>query len=162
MSKKNVFLLAAWYIAGWIVASIYWKKKPEELKTELESAKESWKGSFKVIMDNFVDTHSNMIDDLKKELLSDKNKAIFNEHKEEIIKIIDSYKEKWNILIEELRVKGKSYIYTTSEKLEELYKEKLWEIEELKWVAPAKVEELKTKLLTSFEDLKNEIKNIKK
>jgi hypothetical protein len=45
-------------------------------------------------MDNFVDTHSNMIDDLKKELLSDKNKAIFNEHKEEIIKIIDSYKEK--------------------------------------------------------------------
>ncbi len=162
MSKKNIFLLAAWYIAGGIVASIYSKKKPEELKTELESAKESGKWSFKVIMDNFVDTHANMIDDLKKELLSEKNKAIFNEHKEEIIKIIDSYKEKWNILIEELRVKGKSYIYTTSEKLEELYKEKLSEIEELKWIAPAKVEELKEKLLTSFNDLKNEIKNIKK
>lgn len=65
-------------------------------------------------------------------------------------------------MIEELRVKGKSYIYTTSEKLEELYKEKLSEIEELKWIAPAKVEELKEKLLTSFNDLKNEIKNIKK
>lgn len=74
MSKKNIFLLAAWYIAGGIVASIYSKKKPEELKTELESAKESGKWSFKVIMDNFVDTHANMIDNLKKNYLVKKIK----------------------------------------------------------------------------------------
>ena len=40
MSKKNLFLLAAWYVAGWIIASIYNKKKPEQLKKELTKAKE--------------------------------------------------------------------------------------------------------------------------
>lgn len=162
MSKKNIFLLAAWYLAWWIVASIYWKKKPEDLKNELDTAKESWKGSFKVIMDNFIDTHSNMIDDFKKELYSEKNKALFNEHKDEIIKIIDSYREKWNVLLDELREKGKSYVYTTSEKLEELYKEKLSEIEELKWVAPSKIDDLKNKLHANFQDLKSQINKIKK
>ena len=42
MSKKNLFLLAAWYIAGWVIASIYNKKKPEQLKKELTKAKETW------------------------------------------------------------------------------------------------------------------------
>ncbi len=48
MSKKNLFILAAGYIAGWIVASIYGKKKPTEIKKEIAEAKENWEWNFKV------------------------------------------------------------------------------------------------------------------
>lgn len=162
MSKKNLFILAAWYIAWWVIASLYNKKKPEQIKKDIEKAKEKWESSFKVVYDNFVQTHSNLFEDVKNEVLSEKNKALFNEHKEDVIKILDSYKEKSSILIEELKVKGKTYLFTTSEKLEKLYNEKLEEIESLKWVAPEKMSDLKEKLLESFEELKNEIKKIKK
>lgn len=161
MSKKNIFLLAAWYIAWWLIASVYNKKKPNELKKEIEKAKESWEWSFKVIVDSFIETHSNLIEDLKKDLMSEKNIKIFNEHKDMILKIMDSYKEKWNILIEELKTKWKEYVFTTSEKLEKLYTDKIKEIEELKWVAPEKLSELKDKLLVTFQELKKEIKKIK-
>lgn len=162
MSKKNIFLLAAWYVAGWIIASIYNKKKPEELKKELSKAKEAWEGSFKILLDTFINTQANLIEDLKKEVLSEKNMKLFNEHKDEVLKIIDSYKEKGNLLLKELKENGKDYLVVISEKLEKLYEEKISEIESLKWMAPEKVEELKSKLLSTYDELKKEIKKIKK
>ena len=162
MSKKNIFLLAAWYVAGWLIASIYNKKQPTELKKELETASVSWEWKFKIMVDSFVETHSALVEDLKKELMTEKNIKIFNEHKEELLNILDSYKEKWNNLIEELKKEGKWYIVTASEKLETLYKEKIEELETLKWVAPEKIEWFKEKLLSSFEELKTEMKKIKK
>lgn len=161
MSKKNLFLLAAWYVAGWIIASIYNKKKPEQLKKELTKAKETWEWSFKVLVDNFLETHTNLFDDLKKEVLSEQNMAKFDAHKEEVLKIIDSYKEKWSLLINELKENWKWYILVISKKLEDLYNEKLLEIESIKWMTPEKIDELKNKLLLSFEELKKEIKKIK-
>jgi len=162
MSKKNIFLLAAWYVAGWIIASLYNKKKPEQLKKELEKAKVAWEGSFKVLLDTFVETQANLIEDLKKDVLSEKNIKLFNDHKDEVLKIIDSYKEKGNLLLKELKENGKEYLIIASEKLEKLYYEKIDEIDALKWMAPEKMEELKEKLLTTYNELKNEIKKIKK
>lgn len=162
MSKKNLFLLAAWYVAGWIIASLYNKKKPDQIKKDIDKAKEKWESTFKVLVDNFVQTHANLIDDVKKELLSEKNLAKYKEHKEEILKIIDSYKEKSNLLLDELKVKWKNHLYVASEKLEKLYNEKVTEIEQLKWLAPEKISDLKESLLSSFEEIKKEIKKIKK
>lgn len=161
MSKKNLFLLAAWYVAGWIISSLYNSKKPEELKKTLKEAKEKWDGSFKILVDTFIETHTNLIDDLREELLSEKNKKLLTDHKDDILNIIDSYKEKWNLLIEELKINGKSYLYETTEKLDLLYREKILELDELKSIAPDKMELLKDKLLLSFEELKKEIKNVK-
>ncbi|MDD2907212.1 MAG: hypothetical protein PHH98_01090 [Candidatus Gracilibacteria bacterium] len=162
MSKKNIFLLAAGYVAGGIIASLYNKKKPEQLKKELEKAKIAGEGSFKVLLDTFVETQANLIEDLKKDVLSEKNIKLFNDHKEEVLKIIDSYKEKGNLLLKELKENGKEYLIIASEKLEKLYYEKVDEIEALKGMAPEKMEELKEKLLATYEELKNEIKKIKK
>ncbi|MDD3144541.1 MAG: hypothetical protein PHV23_00355 [Candidatus Gracilibacteria bacterium] len=162
MSKKNIFLLAAGYVAGGIIASIYNKKKPEELKKELSKAKEAGEGSFKILLDTFINTQANLIEDLKKEVLSEKNIKLFNEHKDEVLKIIDSYKEKGNLLLKELKENGKDYLVVVSEKLEKLYNEKVSEIESLKGMAPEKVEELKSKLLSTYDELKKEIKKIKK
>jgi len=162
MSKKNFFLLAAGYVAWGIIASLYNRKKPEQLKKEISKAKEAWEGSFKVLVDNFLETHSNLLDDLKKEILTPENIAKFESHKEDVLKIIDSYKQRWNELINELKQNWKGYVLVVQKKLEELYNEKLIEIDNLKDLAPEKINELKNKLFLSFEELKKEIKKIKK
>lgn len=162
MSKKNLFILAAWYIAWGIVASLYGKKKPNDLKKEITTAKEKWEWNFKVFVDNFIDIHQSMAEDLKKQVLTEDNIKLFNEKKDEILEIIDVYKARWTELIEELKVKWKDYIVKASEDLEKLYNEKREEIEALKWVAPEKISELKDWLLASFEELKKEIKKAAK
>jgi hypothetical protein len=60
--------------------------------------------------------------------------------------------------LSELKVKWKDFVVEASEKLENLYKEKQSDIEELKKVAPEKANDLKDKLLASFEDFKKKIK----
>ena len=160
MSKKNLFLIAAWYIAWGLIASIYGKKDPSTFKKDLEEKKQKGEGEFKLILDNFVETHSNLIDDMKTKILTEKNIKLFNDKKEEILSIVDSYKSRWIELIEELKVQGKDYIVKASDELEKLYSEKKEEIEWLKWVAPEKISELKKWLLASFEEFKKEIKKV--
>ena len=157
MSKKNIFLLAAWYVAGWFIASLYSKKKPGELKKELEQSRKEGEGDFKVLIDNFIDTHTVLIDKLKKEVLTDKNKELFNEKKEEVLKIVDVYKKQWTELVEELKTKWADFITEASDNLEKMYEEKIEEIEQLKEVAPEKAKELKDDLKETFDEVKEKI-----
>jgi len=46
-----------------------------------------------------------MAEELKKSILTDENKELFNEKKEELLAIVDTYKEKGTELTEELKVK---------------------------------------------------------
>lgn len=158
MSKKNIFLLAAWYIAGWLIASLYSNKKSEELKNDLEQSKKDWEGEFKVLLNNFIETHQNLINDIKTHIDTEKNRELFNTTKEELFKIIDSYKVQWLALLEELKVKWKTYVNEASEKLEKLYDEKRVEIDSLKDIAPEKLIEIKEKLKSTFEEIKNKMK----
>lgn len=158
MSKKNMFLLAAWYIAGWIIASLYWKKNPEDLKKEIEKSKAEGDWEFKVLLNNFIDTQENLFNDVKTIVMSDKNKELFKAKKEELLKIVDSYKVQWIELLEELKVKGKSFISEATVKLEKLYNEKIIEIESLKDIAPEKLQEIKTVLKNTFEEFKTKLK----
>jgi hypothetical protein len=43
MSKKNLLLIAAGYVAGGVIASFYNKKKPKDLKEEIALSKEEGK-----------------------------------------------------------------------------------------------------------------------
>ena len=158
MSKKNIFLLAAWYIAGGIIASLYYKKKMEELKKELEKSRSEWEGDFKVMLENFIETHTNLLEDLKAHIMTDKNKALFSEKKNEFLNIVDVYKKQWTELIEELKVKWKDFIVEASDSLEKLYEEKKEEIEALKNVAPEKAQESKNSLKETFEEIKEKVK----
>ena len=158
MSKKNIFLLAAGYVAGWIVASLFSKKKPWELKKELKKSREEWEGDFKVMLDNFVDTHTNLINELKKQVLTDKNKELFKEKKQDLLKIVDEYKKEGLKIVDELKVKWKEFLVEASDNLEKLYEEKKDEINQLKDVAPEKAKELANDLKESFEEAKKEIK----
>lgn len=158
MSKKNIFILAAWYIAWWIISSLYNKKKPADLKKDLEKSKKEWEGEFKVMLNNFIDTHSNLLDDLKSHIMTDRNKKLFNEKKEDLLWIVDTYKKQWHELTEELKTKWKTFLSEASESLHNLYEEKKEEIENLKDIAPKKASELKENLKETFEDIKTKIK----
>ncbi len=157
MSKKNIFLLAAGYIAWWVISSLYGKKKPGELKKELET-NQPWKeADFKALLDNFIDVHQNLLEDVKTHVVTEENKEMFNKKKEELLAIVDSYKDEWKNILEELKLKWKDYLFEAWVKLEELYDEKKDKLDSLKEVAPEKVEELKQGLKSWFDDLKAQI-----
>ncbi len=162
MSKKNWFLLATWYIAGWIIWALYNKKKPTQLKKELENSRKEGEWDFKVMLNNFIDTHSNLLEDLKTHVLTEKNKKIFNDKKDELLEIVDVYKKQWLELTDELKTKWKVFLTEASEKLENLYEEKKEEIEELKKVAPEKAkkikEDLKEVAKTAVDEVKKKVK----
>jgi len=158
MSKRNLLLLALWYIAGWLVASVYSKKKPEELKKEMETSKAMWEWEFKVLLNNFVETHKSIINDIKTHINNDKNKEYYITKKDELLKILDSYKNQWVDLLEELKIKWKSYISEAKVRLEKLYNEKSGEIDAIKEIAPEKLNEIKDKLKGIFDEMKSKIK----
>jgi phage regulator Rha-like protein len=72
--------------------------------------------------------------------------------------LIDSYKNDWDEILKDLKVKWKEYITEAGYKLEKLYNEKKEELGDFKDIAPQKVDELKNNLISGFEDLKTQIK----
>ena len=158
MSKKNLFILAAWYVAWWIISSLYNKKKPDQLKKDLEKSREKGEGDFKVMLDNFVATHTNLLEDLKSQVITDKNKEIFNEKKEELLNVVEIYKKQWIELTEELKNKWKDFIVEASDTLDQLYQEKKEEIEQLKEIAPEKAKEIAWELRETLSEVKEKIK----
>jgi hypothetical protein len=79
------------------------KKKPDQLKKDLEKSRKEGEGDFKVMLENFIDTHSNLIEELKKQVLTDKNKELFKEKKEELLNIVEVYKKQGLELVDELK-----------------------------------------------------------
>lgn len=161
MSKKNIFLLAAGYVAGGLIASLYNKKKPEDLKKQLSDAKASGDSDIKVLFENFIDTHKNLLKDLEKEIMSDKNKELFNTKKAQLMQLATDYRDRADIIVEELKVKGKEFISEASAELEKAYNEKKVQLDELKEVSPEKAKELKENLLATFKEVKEKIKKMK-
>lgn len=153
MNKKLITLL--WVYFGWIaVAIIFNKKTPSELKKEYELSKSSWKSSFNFFLDNFIEIHQNVLDNLKSKVMTESNKELFNTKKDEFLSLFEEYKSEWEKVLRELEVKWKDFVLESIKKLEKSYEEKL---EELKDKAPEKFEELKEKLKDFFQDLRKKV-----
>jgi len=157
MFNKKLLLIASWYILWGLVASKYNKKTPDELNNDLIEARKSWKKDIDVYLDNFIETHKNLLDNFKTEVFSDKNKEIFNSKKEELFNLLDDYKVKGEELLWELKVKWKDYSLEVKDKLEVLYKEKINELDKLKDQAPEKIEKVKENLKETFDNFKKDI-----
>lgn len=158
MSKKWIFTLIAWYLAWSVVASVFSKKKWSDLKKDLKKVKWSKEDTFKLLLDNFIDTHKNLLDSIKDEIVSEKNKELFNSKKKELVALLEDYKKQWEKMLKNLKSEGGDVIAIGKEKIEKLYLEKKEKIEELVWEAPEVANELKEKLLVSFNDFKNKLK----
>lgn len=153
MNKKILALVWAYF--GWVAAAlIYNKKNPSDIKKELDTAKVSWKWGFKVLLDDFIEIHQNMLDNLKSRVLTEENREKFQAKKDEILELIAEYRLQWEKILKDLEVKWKDFALESFKKLEANADEK---IKELKWKAPEKIDELKEKLRDFFEDLKKKI-----
>lgn len=157
MSKKNIFLIATWYILWGLIASIYTKKAPWELEKKIKESKDKWEWEFKILFEDFIDTHKNLFDSLKKEDFYTNGKKNISEKKVQLFEIVEMYKDQWIILLDDLKIKWKDYIIETSDKLEKLYQDKKAEIEFLKESAPEKMTHIKDTLITSFNEIKEKI-----
>ena len=158
MLNKKVLFLAAGYVLGGVVSSLYNKKKPEDIKKELKAARKAWENDFSVLVSNFVEVHNNLITDLKSDILSDKNKKILNKKTKEVLSIVESYKTSGKAVLDELQVKWKEFIVEASQQLEVIYNEKKEEISSLKDISPEQIDDIKWKLSKAYSDIKKKIK----
>jgi len=156
MSKKGLVTLTAAYLA-WVAAATFYWRNGKQLKKDLEKAEEEGDSKLWVVLCAFIETHKNMINSLKEEIMSEKNIELYNKCKDEALKIFDSYKEKWKELMAELKEKWADYASKTYQKLEELYNSKIFDLENIKWISAKTLEELKAKLASVFKSTKDEI-----
>lgn len=157
---KKLFYLAMGYLAWNAVSSLYWTKKWKELKKDMKKASTSKHDPKMVLLENFIETHKNFFTDLKDMVESEESKQFFEDKKDDILWLIERYREDSEWMIEELKWKWKKYIGEVSLKLEEFYKEKKREWEEYLTSAWAKEElwHFKEKLGQVYEELKAKIK----
>lgn len=158
---KKLFYLAMWYLAWNAVSSLYWSKKWKELKKDLKKASENGKHDPKmVLLENFIETHKNFLNDLKDMVDTEENRKYFTDKKDEVFDLIERYKDDSEMMIDELKGKWKKYISEVWVKLEEFYKEKKKEWEEYLSSMWAKEDlvQFKDKLSQVYEDLKTKLK----
>lgn len=158
---KKLFYLAMWYLAWSAVSSLYSDKKWKELKKDIKKASENGKHDPKmVLLENFIETHKNFFNDLKDIVDTKENRQYLKDKKEEVLDLIDRYKDDSEMMIDQLKWKWKKYISEVSEKLEEFYKEKKKEWEEYLSSIWSKedVTTFKEKLWLVYEDLKAKLK----
>lgn len=157
MNKKLLALL--WVYASWVVAALlYNKKSPSEIKTELDNAKASWDKDLKVLFNNFIEIHQNLLDTLKTKLLTDENRDLLYSKKDEFLSLAVDFKVKAEKVFDEYKDLGKDYTNEWIEKLEKFYNEKLNEIEDLKKKTPEKIEEVKSKIVNYYNEIKSKMK----
>lgn len=158
---KKLFFLTAWYIAWSTISSLYSSKKGRELQKDLKKAYEEKKDPTKILMDNFVEMHKNMFNDIKDKASSEEAKEYFKNKKEDVFKIIDKYKKEWEKMLAELKVKWKDYIEVVAEELEKFYDEKKVELDKsLKNfnLEQEDIDTYKEKLASVYKDLKSKLK----
>lgn len=157
MNKKLLLLLGAY--VSWVAAAlVYNKKNPSEIKSELDDARKNEDNNLKVLFNNFIEIHKNLLDDLKAKTLTDENKEMFYKKRDEILALVEDYRQKAQEVLKEYQVKWKDYAEEWLKKLEKFYKEKLEELDELKEDAPEKLEKAKEKLLAYYDEFKAKFK----
>ena len=72
MSKKGLVTLTAAYLA-WVAAATFYWRNGKQLKKDLEKAEEEGNSKLWVVLCAFIETHKNMINSLKEEIMSEKN-----------------------------------------------------------------------------------------
>ena len=147
MFSRKIALLAAAYLAGNVVSSVYSSKKWKDVKIAASKAKESWESDKTVIIHNIIDTHKNFFEDVK-EMLSEDNQKLLEKKKSQILWVVDSFKSEWDKLLKD--VGGKTSSVTT--RVQKLYDDKKDELRShLQEVSPDEMKAVTDKLFTYFD-----------
>lgn len=156
-----MLMLGAAYFAWVAISSLYQKKDKEVLKEELAKKNDDKVEQLKVLFANFMDIHSDVMTDVKDKTLTEENIAILNEKKDDLLKVVDSYKVKWEEYLKTAQEKGEEYKDEALANLNKLYLEKKNELDELIKKSPELVSEYREKLVDYLEDLSKKINDIK-
>lgn len=95
MFGRKILFLAAGYVAGNMVASVYsWGKK--------KAKKTQWKEDIKLMAENFLNTQKSFIADIEKKYISEENKEKLTEKKKQFLKQSEKYIKQWEKLLAEV------------------------------------------------------------
>jgi len=84
MFGKKILFLAAGYVAGNMVASVYSSKKKRLKKAQ-------GKEDIKLIVEGFLDTQKNFLADMEKKYLSEENQEKLSQKKSDFKKFSEKY-----------------------------------------------------------------------
>ena len=95
MFGRKILFLAAGYVAGNMVASVYsgWKKKAKKSQSQQD---------IKLMVENFLDTQKNFISDIEKKYVSEENQEKLSEKKKQFLTHSQKYIKQWEKLLAEV------------------------------------------------------------
>lgn len=96
MFGRKILFLAAWYVAGNVVSSVYSNSKKKTQKTQS-------KQDIKMMLENFLQTQKNMFSDIEEKYVSDENKEKLAEKKKQFSQYSKKYLEQWEQLLQEIK-----------------------------------------------------------
>ncbi len=150
MNKKLLAFLGIYSI--WVFTAMkYNKKNPSDLSKELSCVDNNCQDKFKIFLNNFVEIHQNLLDDLKQKLLTEENKVKINN-------FLEDYKIKAEEIISEVLTKWKDYLEEWYEKLENFTNNQINNLNEKS--QKDNVDELKEELIKTYNEFKNKLKKL--
>lgn len=126
MNKKIIYLLT-WYIFWNIIASLYWSKSGDKIKTEMQNAKKEGEyKDIKVLFQYLLHLHEKVLSDIAsednkkqaKEFLDSTGKKVqdfVEPYTPEIKKIIQEYKNIWEKEANEITLKMQGFMKSAFE-----------------------------------------------
>lgn len=157
--KGKLLLLGLWYVLWNVVSSVYWWDKNSEFRKRLVEAREEGLDTKMMVFNHLTETHKQMFQELDDKYITEENKAYLVEQWENLKIILNEYKLEWEKLIAEMKEKPEEGLDIITERLQNLYEAKKWQLDELSKDAPEQVKNLKDSLLARYEEFKNK-KNI--
>jgi hypothetical protein len=125
MFGKKILLLAAWYVAGNVVASVYsWGKK--------KAKKTQGKEDIKLMVENFISTQKNFVSDIEEKYVSEENREKLSEKKKQFLKHSEKYIKEWEKLLAEVsknetvqagKSKAEGFLWNIISKAKKLFSE---------------------------------------
>lgn len=104
MFGRKILFLAAWYVAGNVVSSVYngSKKTGKSIKAKTDP---------KSLAEKFITTQKNFISDMEKRYVTDENKAKLGDKKKQFAEASEKYLQQWEKILSDMT---SSETYTNS------------------------------------------------
>lgn len=95
MFGRKILFLAAWYVAGNVVSSVYngSKNTGKSIKAKTDP---------KILAKKFITTQKNFISDMEKRYVSDENKDKLEQKKKQFAEVSEKYLQQWEKLISDI------------------------------------------------------------
>lgn len=156
MNKKLLLLL--WAYTAWVVAASVYSKKDKQLSLDLCDKDKNCEDKAKLVLENFIDIHQNMLQDIKKKYLTDENIEKLNKAKADLMVYVEDYKAWAQKVFLEVKDKWNDYLDEWLLKLKDFYDLQLKNIEDAE--TREKIDEYKDKLVEVYNDFLKKIKSL--